>query len=601
MGFFDYLKKRLKTNLPQTVSQKELNTVSIGKAVAEKIEVDVITIEKLRKKIIAFDVETTGLNAVSDRIVEIGAVMFEDGIPTKTFGTLVNPNIRISPSASSVNHITNAMLYSAPIEKVVYRQLIEFLGEAINGEIIMCAHNARFDFSFLCNTLSRLGYDANIRYVDTLSLSRKYIKGLTNYKQITIESYFGLKNDSAHRAESDAEICGKICFSVLDCIGESLDVEIEKFKKLSPSKEELEVCAFIQNIIIKNGHDNNWIRFKKNSNNYVDVICLYTFLKFKFAKKGKYMIIEKSAVNGINLITENCTESEGGMTYARLYFNSPFDLELLSDYIYGVFIRCYNSMNVYINMGYSEKNEAEKSIRMLKAISYADMDNLLLDARNREYDSTMGNVQVAPVISRSDVIVNAIHTRVTLDKIRNATNWEKGFDDGYPYWERGEIARKDGRINEAIDLFDKARYNGYNAPALYGSYAKAYRKNKDYDNEIVILEEGIVREINTDVGVLEARRDKAIKLQFLGQNNDRKIKGKIDSKDKIKVAENIDSVSKQSRGRVIMQLDDEGIIIKEFETISSAAFEIGVSSKSIRDAANGVQKHAGGYCWKFKE
>lgn len=48
--------------------------------------------------------------------------------------------------------------------------------------------------------------------------------------------------------------------------------------------------------------------------------------------------------------------------------------------------------------------------------------------------------------------------------------------------------RKNGKVDEAIALFDKARYNGYDAPALYDSYAKAYRKIKDYDNEILILE-----------------------------------------------------------------------------------------------------------------
>ncbi len=46
---------------------------------------------------------------------------------------------------------------------------------------------------------------------------------------------------------------------------------------------------------------------------------------------------------------------------------------------------------------------------------------------------------------------------------------------------------------------------------------------------------------------------------------------------------------------------NEGEIIKEYSTIAAAVAESGVSSKSIRDAANGIQKHAGGYCWKYKD
>ena len=75
--------------------------------------------------------------------------------------------------------------------------------------------------------------------------------------------------------------------------------------------------------------------------------------------------------------------------------------------------------------------------------------------------------------------------------------------------------RKNGKVDEAIALFDKARYNGYDAPALYDSYAKVYRK-------------GIMRKTRHDVGTLAARRDKAIKLLFAKQEAERIAKEKSD-------------------------------------------------------------------------
>ena len=39
----------------------------------------------------------------------------------------------------------------------------------------------------------------------------------------------------------------------------------------------------------------------------------------------------------------------------------------------------------------------------------------------------------------------------------------------------------------------------------------------------------------------------------------------------------------------------------EYESIAAAVNATGTSSKSIRDAANGVQKHSGGYCWIYKD
>lgn len=48
-----------------------------------------------------------------------------------------------------------------------------------------------------------------------------------------------------------------------------------------------------------------------------------------------------------------------------------------------------------------------------------------------------------------------------------------------------------------------------------------------------------------------------------------------------------------------MQYADDGTMVKEFDSISAAANELGISSKCIRDAASGKQKHAGGFCWKY--
>ena len=199
------------------------------------------------------------------------------------------------------------------------------------------------------------------------------------------------------------------------------------------------------------------------------------------------------------------------------------------------------------------------------------------------------------------MIINAVHNRVPLNKIKNANNWDKGFEMRYPYWEKGEQARKEGNFKLAIEEFDKARFYGYDAPALYNSYAKTYRQLKDYSNEIVILDEGIAR-VAYKSGAWEARRTKAINLLFAQQENERKTAEKAKQKaEKQMQKETTASAPKQSMGRAIIQMDDEGNIIKEYCSISAASQEVGVNSKSIRDAANGVQKRAGGYRWMFKE
>lgn len=205
MSIFDFFKKKVEVKPKVEEETKAKIPVQYGVAISKRIELDSQIENSIRNCFIAFDVETTGLSPTSDRIVEIGAVVFQNGKVDKVFSSLVNPRISISHTASAINHITNTMLTNALSEKEIYPQLIDFLGDALCGKIVMCAHNAKFDFDFLCNTLSRLGFNANIKYVDTLSLSRKYLHGLGNYKQCTIEEYFGLVNSSSHRAASDAE------------------------------------------------------------------------------------------------------------------------------------------------------------------------------------------------------------------------------------------------------------------------------------------------------------------------------------------------------------------------------------------------------------
>lgn len=114
------------------------------------------------------------------------------------------------------------------------------------------------------------------------------------------------------------------------------------------------------------------------------------------------------------------------------------------------------------------------------------------------------------------VKIYPVNNRVPLSDIKNLNDCEKGFDAGYKYWAEGDVERKAGNIDRAIQLFDKARYNGYFSFALYQSYAMAYRKLKDLENEIDVLDEAIGRfQMNKDSDVqsiitFEEQRKKAV-------------------------------------------------------------------------------------------
>ena len=152
---------------------------------------------------IAFDLETTGLTPVVDRIVEIGAVRFRAGEVLDTFQELVDPGIPISPGATETNGITDDMVKDQPtIEKVLPR-FIDFLGQNIP-----VAHHAPFDVGFLAYDISRLNLTPADRPVlDTCAIPKRLFPHARGY---SLEYLVGLLNipvGSLHRALADAEAC----------------------------------------------------------------------------------------------------------------------------------------------------------------------------------------------------------------------------------------------------------------------------------------------------------------------------------------------------------------------------------------------------------
>ncbi|MDU5723568.1 MAG: hypothetical protein E6Z86_15720 [Clostridium butyricum] len=80
------------------------------------------------------------------------------------------------------------------------------------------------------------------------------------------------------------------------------------------------------------------------------------------------------------------------------------------------------------------------------------------------------------------------------------------------------------------------------------------------------------------------------------------VKNQEQTKKSIEKKENISTANKtikKSNTRAILQFTDDMILIKKYESIAQAVRETGVNSKSIRDTAKGIQKHAGGFVWKY--
>lgn len=150
-----------------------------------------------------FDIETTGMSPTLDRIVEIAAIRVDlDGIESR-FHSLVNPQCIISERVTGVHGITNEMVENCKS----FRDIgIEFTTFASGSTLV--AHNARFDLSFLQESLYRAGHQTwKGKTLDSIPIIKKSYPGLPSYSLQNLTINFGLEAiGQTHRAFVDVEL-----------------------------------------------------------------------------------------------------------------------------------------------------------------------------------------------------------------------------------------------------------------------------------------------------------------------------------------------------------------------------------------------------------
>lgn len=160
---------------------------------------------------VVVDIETTGLNANTDKIIEVGAVKIHGGQCISTFSSFINPHGAIPPEIVNLTGITDDMVCSAPDEDEVLRQFKDFVGDAV-----LVAHNAQFDLGFIRQHGQKYGLTFDNPVLDTLTLARQLFKGLKHYRLDTLASHLHISMDNHHRAVDDARTAASILVKCLE-------------------------------------------------------------------------------------------------------------------------------------------------------------------------------------------------------------------------------------------------------------------------------------------------------------------------------------------------------------------------------------------------
>jgi DNA polymerase III epsilon subunit family exonuclease len=161
-------------------------------------------LNQLNADFIAFDLETTGLVAAIDRVVEVGAVRFtRSGRELDRFQELVHPGRPMPLTAQSIHGISDEDLAGARPAREVLPGFLRFLGDPRTTSLV--AHNAAFDAGFLGSELRRCGFPLpSFRVLDTLALARRRRPDLSSHRLDRLATTFRLNQGTTHRALADS-------------------------------------------------------------------------------------------------------------------------------------------------------------------------------------------------------------------------------------------------------------------------------------------------------------------------------------------------------------------------------------------------------------
>ena len=201
----------------KTIYGCEFDIVEKGSNIAFRANSELIK----DKEYIIFDLETTGLSANVEEIIEFGAVKYINGNIKSKKQLFIKPNKTISPMIEELTGITNDHVKNALSLEEIFDEILEYIGDGV-----LVAHNASFDMSFMDAACAKLNKPKLTNTViDTLTLAQVLMDKMKSYRLGNVAKKLDINYDDAiaHRADYDADVLASV---------------FEKLLKLLPKNED---------------------------------------------------------------------------------------------------------------------------------------------------------------------------------------------------------------------------------------------------------------------------------------------------------------------------------------------------------------------------
>nr|WP_298994065.1 3'-5' exonuclease [uncultured Polaribacter sp.] len=195
---------------------------------------------KLEKPIVFFDLETTGVNIATDRIVEISILkVFPNGNKeSKTW--LVNPEVEIPKEAAEIHGITNEKVVTEP----TFKELALEVSKMIEGCDLAGFNSNRFDIPLLAEELMRAGIDFDMNDRKAVDVQTIFHKKEQRTLSAGYQFYCGKELEGAHGAEADTNATYEILLAQIEKY-DDLENDVKSLSEFSTHGKRGDFAGFI--------------------------------------------------------------------------------------------------------------------------------------------------------------------------------------------------------------------------------------------------------------------------------------------------------------------------------------------------------------------
>ncbi len=187
---------------------------------------------------VVVDLETTGGNPETEKIIEIGMVRIENRKISEERSFLINPQKEIPDFVQKLTGIRKADVEHSPLIEEVIDEIIQFIGSSI-----LVAHNTSFDIPFLNGVLKKLQRPTLENKVICTNIMTKYlIPDIMSSNLNYMSQIFNIDHSQAHRAIEDARATGMLLLKYLDIFEEK---KIRKVNQLYYPRNKFELDRVI--------------------------------------------------------------------------------------------------------------------------------------------------------------------------------------------------------------------------------------------------------------------------------------------------------------------------------------------------------------------